>query len=623
VHLGCFVMMRNESPIIEPFLDQLQEFFDCSVVLDHESTDDSAERVAARKSARIVLYHLKAAGYPQSEVATYFARELLRQQQFDYLFFLDCDEFLPFSNRAALEEFLHRASGADVLRLRWVNVCPSGFEGDNIFARPFDRNDKPSPFPKVILRSTILQSAPDFVVLQGYHAVSTATSDRLRVEDAADAFLIHIPLQSRVQISFKLANGHNRLVRERVNLTKRQGFHWVDLAGTLARGTLSDDALRTLALNYPYVKCEDPLSSRRLEFEFPYVKTQYAEPSTYVAAHVLGLLQDASVRADDDDTGGFVVTDSDSNVIVSSAADSALPKVIPTIKESVEPRALPLAMNCLAEDYSRLIEPLFCLPTKMPATAWGGHVPFLFVLFKLLSPRSYVELGVHNGASFIAACTAARTYNLHTKLIGIDNWQGDDHTGRYEGDRIYSELKTYIEGNFRNAELKRCFFAEARRSFATSSIDVLHIDGLHTYDAVKEDFKTWFKAVSSNGIVLFHDICVYEKGFGVHRLWTELKKHFSFVEFYHSYGLGVLLMNPSDPRLESLLAVVQDVRAMALYRELIAAAAGTIPERLGYFDAVADRDRALSQARAQLDALYRSTSWKITAPLRALRRFIR
>src|SRR5262249_23317665 len=37
------------------------------------------------------------------------------------------------------------------------------------------------------------------------------------------------------------------------------------------------------------------------------------------------------------------------------------------------------------------------LPVCLPMSAWTGHIPFLFLLFRLAKPRVYVELGVDLG----------------------------------------------------------------------------------------------------------------------------------------------------------------------------------------------------------------------------------
>ncbi len=41
----------------------------------------------------------------------------------------------------------------------------------------------------------------------------------------------------------------------------------------------------------------------------------------------------------------------------------------------------------------------------------------------------------------------------------------------------------------------RMLFEDATHHFSDESVDLLHIDGLHTYDAVQEDFTTWLPKV--------------------------------------------------------------------------------------------------------------------------------
>jgi hypothetical protein len=98
--------MKNESPILDPFLDQISAFFDSAIILDHGSTDDSRAKVSARFDSKIELFQLKASGYPQAEVASLFAHRIFDRDSPDFLFFLDCDEFLPFQDRRELETFL-------------------------------------------------------------------------------------------------------------------------------------------------------------------------------------------------------------------------------------------------------------------------------------------------------------------------------------------------------------------------------------------------------------------------------------------------------------------------------------------------------------------------------------
>lgn len=192
-----------------------------------------------------------------------------------------------------------------------------------------------------------------------------------------------------------------------------------------------------------------------------------------------------------------------------------------------------------------------CIPAEFLAPAywqvehpvpssWSEHLPFMFCLISHLRPRRYVELGTHFGASFYAACQAVKRNALGSECIAIDLWQGDVHAGNYSED-VFERFVSVLESSYKDiGRYIRRDFDSASTQFAEGSIDLLHIDGLHTYEAVKNDFQTWLPKVSDCGVIIFHDTAVRERGFGVHRLWDEISGDYPSFNFTHGYGLGVI-----------------------------------------------------------------------------------
>lgn len=176
---------------------------------------------------------------------------------------------------------------------------------------------------------------------------------------------------------------------------------------------------------------------------------------------------------------------------------------------------------------------------------WAGHIPFASWLVQALHPKVLVELGSYSGISYFSFCQSIQHNNLNTKAHAIDTWVGDIHAGLYDR----SVFDGFLERNepfSRFSTWHRCTFDDALSKFGDQTIDLLHIDGLHTYEAVKHDFNTWRPKLTDDAIVLFHDTAVRTEGFGVHKFWRELLRVHQGFEFSHSHGLGVLFISSSS-----------------------------------------------------------------------------
>jgi len=177
-------------------------------------------------------------------------------------------------------------------------------------------------------------------------------------------------------------------------------------------------------------------------------------------------------------------------------------------------------------------------------SAWMGHLPLAAWVIREVSPRIFVELGTHTANSYFSFCQSVIEAGLATKCYAVDTWHGDEHAGQY-GEEVFTEVNTHNEERYaRFSRLLRMTFDDAAGYFSDESIELLHIDGLHTYAAVRHDFETWLPKLAPGAIVMFHDTGVRELDFGVWKLWEELQAQYpNSIEFSHSHGLGILQLN--------------------------------------------------------------------------------
>ena len=172
---------------------------------------------------------------------------------------------------------------------------------------------------------------------------------------------------------------------------------------------------------------------------------------------------------------------------------------------------------------------------------WSGHLAFADDLISAIAPSMVVELGTHYGEAYFTFCQSVAENGFSCLCYAVDHWLGEAHAGYYSED-VFQNVHEHNARHYRDfSYLLRMSFDTALGQFADQSIDLLHIDGLHTYEAVSHDFRAWFPKVKRGGIVLFHDIAVRHSDFGVWRFWDELCSEFpETFSFHHSYGLGVL-----------------------------------------------------------------------------------
>jgi len=185
-------------------------------------------------------------------------------------------------------------------------------------------------------------------------------------------------------------------------------------------------------------------------------------------------------------------------------------------------------------------------------SAWTQHIPFGMFLVNITKPKLLVELGTHYGDAYFSMCQVIKKNNIDTKTFAVDNWGGDEIVSPY-GPEVYDyfiNVNNYYKSF--STPLKMTF-DEALSRFEDNSIDILHIDGYHSYEAVKHDFETWLPKMKENSIILFHDIAVKNTpNFGVWQLWEELKLKYLNFEFSFGYGLGVLVVGKPISDLEEL-----------------------------------------------------------------------
>jgi len=161
-----------------------------------------------------------------------------------------------------------------------------------------------------------------------------------------------------------------------------------------------------------------------------------------------------------------------------------------------------------------------------------------------LNPSRVLEIGTATGGTLYLWTRLAQP---DATIVSVDLPGGNFGGG-------YSRLRTPVYRRFARPKQKLFLLradsheggtlAEVERLFQGSPIDLLFIDGDHTYEGVKQDWEMYSPLVREGGLVVFHDVAGNYGDTQVKRHWDSIKDAFPHFEYMvhprGHYGIGVL-----------------------------------------------------------------------------------
>lgn len=212
MRLAAVTTVRNECDVIEAFVRHNAAFFDCLYILDHRSTD--ATPVILRKLADeglpVLLSREEHGIFYQSSQMTRLIKRAVDDYPWDFIIPLDGDEFLHIRDRATLEGALADLDADSVGLSNVVNYVPTEKDDLNemdvlrrIVHRAATLPDLGCKIGKVIIPGELLKRA-SFTLNEGHHGVSV--DGKLVPERWLDALsLAHFPVRSIDQFILRTA----------------------------------------------------------------------------------------------------------------------------------------------------------------------------------------------------------------------------------------------------------------------------------------------------------------------------------------------------------------------------------------------------------------------------------
>jgi predicted O-methyltransferase YrrM len=172
-------------------------------------------------------------------------------------------------------------------------------------------------------------------------------------------------------------------------------------------------------------------------------------------------------------------------------------------------------------------------------------------------PETILEVGAAGGGTtFLLAQAAAPGANIITLDLSFNK----SRQSAVNCFALAGQHMTCLKHDSQTMDARRAVEA----SLKGRALDLLYLDGDHSYEGVKADFKLYSPLVRRGGMIVFHDIVedyrtrygIETKSYvgGVPRFWSEIKSAHPSVEeliedeAQDGYGIGVLRWNETSAR---------------------------------------------------------------------------
>jgi predicted O-methyltransferase YrrM len=143
-------------------------------------------------------------------------------------------------------------------------------------------------------------------------------------------------------------------------------------------------------------------------------------------------------------------------------------------------------------------------------------------IVKQQSPQTVLEIGTAQGGVFWLLCRLAQA---NATLISLDLPPNERYSGGRKVEINLESMKSHgqtvhiIHGNSHAPETP----GQVQKILGGQMLDLLFIDGDHTYDGVRQDYMMYSQLVRPGGMIVFHDIVKTPwPGCQVDRFWGEL-----------------------------------------------------------------------------------------------------